>query len=172
VEAMGQEDEKDPKRAHVVLSQGREVVGPGYSKLSSAATMETNKGRRSDNLNRVTRVGDGWPGIPNWVIRVNSREQQRQDYLGHVGWVSNTEQEQGSTSRVASTEQLSVNTENWAENRKKENVVLQARNQLHGGAQGVLPRHKGADYRRCVKRSWQRRRRRNNGAFGLTIYGP
>jgi hypothetical protein len=77
VAAMEQEDEKDPKRAHVMLSQGHEVVGPGYSKLSSAAATETNKGRRSDNLNRVTRVGDrdGRPGIPNRVIRVNSREQ-------------------------------------------------------------------------------------------------
>jgi hypothetical protein len=27
--ATGQEDEKDPKRAHVVFSQGREVVGLG-----------------------------------------------------------------------------------------------------------------------------------------------
>jgi hypothetical protein len=52
--ATGQEDEKDPKGACVVLSQGHEVVGPGYSKLSSAAAMETDKGRCSDNLNRVT----------------------------------------------------------------------------------------------------------------------
>jgi hypothetical protein len=50
-------------------------------------------------------------------------------------------------------------------------VLLQARNQMHGGAQGVLPRHKGIDYRRCFKRNWQRRRR-NNGTMGLTIYGP
>jgi hypothetical protein len=50
--ATGQEDEKDPKRARVVLSQGCEVVGLGYSKLSSVAAMETDKGRRSDNLNQ------------------------------------------------------------------------------------------------------------------------
>jgi hypothetical protein len=75
--ATGQDDEKDPKRAHVVLSQGHEVVGPGYSKLSSAAAMETDKVRCSDNLNRVTRVGDwgGRPGNPNRVIQVNSWEQ-------------------------------------------------------------------------------------------------
>jgi hypothetical protein len=115
VAALRQEDENDPKRVHVVLSQVHEVVGPGYSKLSSAAATETDKGRLSDNLKRVTRVGDrdGWLGIPNRVIRVNSREQQRLDYLEHVGWVSNTEQEPGSTSRVANTEQHSVNTENW-----------------------------------------------------------
>jgi hypothetical protein len=56
--AMGQEDEKDLKRACIVLSQGRELVGLGYSKLSSAAAIETDKGRLSDNLNRVTLVGD------------------------------------------------------------------------------------------------------------------
>jgi hypothetical protein len=93
--AMGQEDEKDLKRAHVVLSQGCEVVGPGYSKLSSSVATETDKGRCSDNLNRVTRVGDrdGRPGNPNWVIRVNNREQQRPDYSRRFGRVRNMEQE-------------------------------------------------------------------------------
>jgi hypothetical protein len=62
--ATGHEDEKDPKRPRVVLSQDREVVRPGYSKLLSDATMETDKGRCSDNLNRVTRVGD-WDGRPS-----------------------------------------------------------------------------------------------------------
>jgi hypothetical protein len=33
-------DEKDPKRARVVLSKGHEVVGPGYSWLSGAAAAE------------------------------------------------------------------------------------------------------------------------------------
>jgi hypothetical protein len=31
------EDEKDPRRAHMVLSKGREVIGPGYSRLSGDA---------------------------------------------------------------------------------------------------------------------------------------
>jgi hypothetical protein len=39
------EDEKDSKRAHVVLSQGHEVVGPSYSMMSSAAAMWRDKGR-------------------------------------------------------------------------------------------------------------------------------
>jgi hypothetical protein len=86
-----------------VLSQGHEVVGPSYSMLLSAAATDTAKGRRSDNLNRVIRVGDrdGRPGNPNQVIWVNSREQQWPDYLGRV-----------SASRVAYTEQHLVNTEN------------------------------------------------------------
>jgi hypothetical protein len=32
------EDRKDPKRACVVLSKGREVVGPGYSRVIGVAT--------------------------------------------------------------------------------------------------------------------------------------
>jgi hypothetical protein len=36
-------------------------------------------------------------------------------------------------------------------------VLLQAKGQLHGGAQGVLPRHKNTDCKRCVKDSWPRK---------------
>jgi hypothetical protein len=42
-------------------------------------------------------------------------------------------------------------------NRKKEKVLLQAKGQLHGGAQGVLQRHNNADCKRCVKESWPRK---------------
>jgi hypothetical protein len=38
------EDENDPKRAHVVLSKGREVVGPGYLRLTGATTKLTDRG--------------------------------------------------------------------------------------------------------------------------------
>jgi hypothetical protein len=55
--AMGQEYEKDPKRACVLLSQGHEVVGLGYSTMSSAAAMGKDKGRRWENPNRVTDKG-------------------------------------------------------------------------------------------------------------------
>jgi hypothetical protein len=41
-----------------VLSRGREVVGPGYSTMSSAAATGKDKGRRWDNPNLVTRVTD------------------------------------------------------------------------------------------------------------------
>jgi hypothetical protein len=46
--------DKDLKRACVVSFQDHEVVGLGYSKLSSATALETNKGRCLDNLNWVT----------------------------------------------------------------------------------------------------------------------
>jgi hypothetical protein len=37
-------------------------------------------------------------------------------------------------------------------------VLLQAKGQLHNGAQGVLPRHKNVDCKRCIKESWPRKK--------------
>jgi hypothetical protein len=37
------------------LSKGREVVGPGYSRLSRVAVRVADRGRESDNPNRVGR---------------------------------------------------------------------------------------------------------------------
>jgi hypothetical protein len=50
------EDVKDQKRTRMVLSKGHEVVGPGYSRLSGDAARVMDRGRESDNLNRVGRV--------------------------------------------------------------------------------------------------------------------
>jgi hypothetical protein len=55
-------DEKDPKRARVVLSKGHEVVRPGYSRLAGATTEVTYKGENSEN--------------PNWVNRESKTEQR------------------------------------------------------------------------------------------------
>jgi hypothetical protein len=49
-------DEKDPKRAWVVLSKGHEVVGTGYSRLSGAVAVVMHKGDNSVNPNQVNRV--------------------------------------------------------------------------------------------------------------------
>jgi hypothetical protein len=57
-------------------------------------------------------------------------------------------------------------------NRMKEKVLLEAKGQVHGGAQGVLPRHKNVDCKRCIKESWSRKKKRKSGTIGLTIYGP
>jgi hypothetical protein len=57
-----------------VLSQGREVVGLGYSMMSSAAAMGKDKGRCWDNPNQVTRVTDKGRHLDNSnrVTRVSS----------------------------------------------------------------------------------------------------
>jgi hypothetical protein len=46
------EDEKDPKRAHMVLFNCREVVRLGYSRLSMDAARATDRGEESGNLSR------------------------------------------------------------------------------------------------------------------------
>jgi hypothetical protein len=60
------EDEKDPKRAHMVLSKGHEVVGPGYSRLLGDAARATDKGEETGNLGRVHGSADrsGYSGQP------------------------------------------------------------------------------------------------------------
>jgi hypothetical protein len=49
-------DEKDLKRAWVVLSKDREVVELGYSRLSGAAAKVMLKGENSGNPNRVSKM--------------------------------------------------------------------------------------------------------------------
>jgi hypothetical protein len=44
-------DEKDPKRARVVLSKGRVVVRPSYLRLSGAAAEVMHKGENLGNPN-------------------------------------------------------------------------------------------------------------------------
>jgi hypothetical protein len=48
-------DEKDLKRACMVLSNGHEVVGPGYSRLSGDDARAKDRGKDPGNLSRV-----GW----------------------------------------------------------------------------------------------------------------
>jgi hypothetical protein len=59
------EDEKDPKRARMVLSKGHEVAGLGYSRLSGDAARVVDRGEESSNPNRLigfagntTRIGE------------------------------------------------------------------------------------------------------------------
>jgi hypothetical protein len=65
-----------------------------------------------------------------------------------------------------------VMQDSGARNQKKENVLLQAKGQLHGGAQGVLARHKNARCKRCIKESWPRKKKRKSGIISLTAYDP
>jgi hypothetical protein len=50
------EDEKDSKRARMVLSMGHEVVRPGYSRLLGDAARVVGRGEESGNPNRVDWV--------------------------------------------------------------------------------------------------------------------
>jgi hypothetical protein len=64
-------DEKGPKRARAVLSKGREVVRPGYLRLSSAAAEVMHKGANSGNPNRVNRVSKTEQRYPSQVNRTD-----------------------------------------------------------------------------------------------------
>jgi hypothetical protein len=68
------EDEKDPKRTHMVLSKGREVVGTGYSRLSGDAARVTDRGRESNNTNQVGWVRREYntDRRTNWVTQGSS----------------------------------------------------------------------------------------------------
>jgi hypothetical protein len=53
------EDRKDPKRAHVLLSNGHKVVGPGYSRVIGAKVTD-----KKENLGNHGRVS--YPGSRKW----------------------------------------------------------------------------------------------------------
>jgi hypothetical protein len=83
------EDEKDLKRAHMVLSKGHEVVGSGYSRLSGDAARVMDRVEELGNPNRVDWVcweydTDRWT---DWVTR-DSRGN-RDGYSGRrADWVT------------------------------------------------------------------------------------
>jgi hypothetical protein len=68
---MEPEDEKDSRRACVVLSKGREVVGPGYSRLTGAAAKVTDRGENLSNPSRVNQVSKKEQHYSSLVSRVS-----------------------------------------------------------------------------------------------------
>jgi hypothetical protein len=98
--------------------------------------------RQADWVGQATRVS------PN---SSTDRRTYQVSWVNRARWVGNTEHKKGGSSRVANMEsrvmENSVNTKNrvvqdsggGARNWKKEKVLLHAKCQLHGGAQGVLP---------------------------------
>jgi hypothetical protein len=80
-------DRKDPKRARVVLSKGREVVGPGYSRVTGVAAKVTDKRENSGNHVRVNRVGKTEQHYPSRVSQ-NSNTDRQADRVGQATRVS------------------------------------------------------------------------------------
>jgi hypothetical protein len=143
-------DEKDPKRARVVLSKGHEVVGLGYSRLSGAAAEVMHKGENLRNPNQVNRVSKTEQCYLSWVNWTNRVSQ--------IGWDSILDQQTDQISRVANMERRvvenSASTGSWvmqgSGGRKPE--------EGKGGAQGVLPRHKNICCRSYDKKSWPKKK--------------
>jgi hypothetical protein len=75
------EDEKDLKRAPVVLSKGHEVVRPGYSRLTGAAAKVMDMGENSGNDSQVSKMEQRY-------LRRVSRVNQGNNTDRHVDQVS------------------------------------------------------------------------------------
>jgi hypothetical protein len=151
-----------------VLSKGREVVGPGYSRLLGAAAKVMHKGENSGIPNRV-----------NWVSKMEQRypsQVNRTDRVSQIGWDSRSDQRTDWVSRVANTETPVVENSasmgsrvtqgSGAGNQKKERVLPQAGGQLCGGAQGVLPIHKNVGCKSYGKKS---RPKKSGGGSGFLV---
>jgi hypothetical protein len=69
------EDEKDPKRACMVLSKGHEVIRLGYSRLSGDAARVADGGEESGNPHRVHREYD----TDRWIDRVTQDSRGNRD---------------------------------------------------------------------------------------------
>jgi hypothetical protein len=53
---LPESEDEHPKRAHMVLYKGHEVVGLSYSRLSGDAARAADRGEESGNRSRVGRV--------------------------------------------------------------------------------------------------------------------
>jgi hypothetical protein len=69
-------NEKDLKRARVVLSKGHEVVRAGNSRLTHAATKVTDRGENVGNSSRVSKMGQHYPSRVSRVNQKSSMDQQ------------------------------------------------------------------------------------------------
>jgi hypothetical protein len=98
------EDEKDPKKARVVLSKGCEVVKPGHSRLIGAVAKVTDRGENSGNSSRVNQFSKTEQHYLSQVSRVNqdSNMDQQEDW---IGWVSQDNSMDRQANRVSQVSQ-------------------------------------------------------------------
>jgi hypothetical protein len=101
------EDEKDPKKARVVLSKGCEVVEPGHSRLIGAVAKVTDRGENSGNSSRVNQFSKTEQHYLSQVSRVgrvnqDSNTDQQEDW---IGWVSQDNSMDRQANRVSQVSQ-------------------------------------------------------------------
>jgi hypothetical protein len=136
------EDEKDLKRARVVLSKGCEVVESGYSRLIGAAAKVTDRGENLGNPSRVNRVSKTEQHYPSRVSQVgrvsqvsqNSSMDRRADRVNWVSWVGNTERKIGGSSWVANMESWVMENSANTESRVTENSTNTKSRVTHNSA--------------------------------------
>jgi hypothetical protein len=118
------DDRKDLKRACVVLLKGREVVGPGYSRVRGVAAKVTDKRENLGNHGRVNRVSMTEKHYPDRVNRVsqNSNTDRQVDQVGQATWVS------PNNITARRTDQVSrVNRVSWVGNTEHKKRRFQSR---------------------------------------------
>jgi hypothetical protein len=100
--AMEPKDEKDPKRARVVMSKGHEVVRLGYSRLTGVVTKVTDRRENSGNPNWVNRVSKTKQHYPSRVSRVSqgNRTDRQAERVSQVSQNNSTDQQANWVSRV------------------------------------------------------------------------
>jgi hypothetical protein len=89
----------------VVLSKGREVVGPGYSRLTSDAATVTDRGENLGNpslVNCVSKTKQHYPSRVNQVSQDNSTDRQA-DRVSRVSQGRSTDRWAVRVSRVGNT---------------------------------------------------------------------
>jgi hypothetical protein len=142
---------------------------------SSSMDRQTNQASRVSSVEKKTR---GSSRVANTKVRVTENSTNTESRaMENSANTENRAMENSANTESWVTENF-VDTKNWViqdsggKKPKKEKVLLQSKGQLHGGVQGVLPRHKNTNCKRCIKESWARKKKRKSGTIGLTVYSP
>jgi hypothetical protein len=90
----------------VVLSNGREVVGPGYSRVTGVTAKVTGKKENLGNHSRVIKIEQHYP---SWVNRVsqNSNTDRQADRVSQVGRVTRVSPRSSTDRRIDQASQVS-----------------------------------------------------------------
>jgi hypothetical protein len=119
----------------------------------------------------ATRSREILVGLPKiWLLWKAGVWRSRLTWKARL-WISRLTQNAGLW-KIQLTQKTGLCKTQEEGNRKKERVLLQGKGQHHGGAQGVLPGHKNTYFKRCIKESWPKKKKKKSGTIGLTIYGP
>jgi hypothetical protein len=149
--------------------------------------------QNSNTDQQADRVG--WVSWVGQVTRVspNNSMDRRIDQVSRVNWVSCTEQKKGGSHHFANTEswimensantesqitENSANMENWVTQdmggKKPEagKGATPSRRLAPRWCPRGITKTQNADYKRCIKESWPRKKKRKSETIGLTIYDP
>jgi hypothetical protein len=136
---------------------------------SSSMDRQTNQASRVSSVEKKTR---GSSRVANTEVRVTENSTNTESRaMENSANTENRAMENSANTESWVTENF-VDTKNWViqdsggKKPKKEKVLLQSKGQLHGGVQGVLPRHKTQIAKDASRRVGREKRR---GRAGLLV---